>query len=227
MWWPHDDRESRPNTGGTATIEDESVDIIGRQSSARRPAAPSFDLHREGGPTGWLLALLRVLDQEPIQRPFEVGALSDDSRAPVGADPPQAAPVFVVQVDEEAHAWLRADVDETLQPTMPLWFLVDHEPQRVAFKGEHHGNEVWRSIGSDRRQPGNARAVLKRARASSSFIAGKRTSHSPARSVVGSATRFQEVSERDRPFEADARRPEDYRERSRGRHSLHHAAFEA
>ena len=211
-------------------IEADSVDIIGRQSSARRPAAPPFDLHREGGPTGWLLALLRVLDQEPIQRPFEVGALADDLRAAVGADPPQSAPVFVVQVDEEAHAWLRADVNESLQPTMPLWFLVDHEPHRVAFKGEHHGNEVWRSIGSDRRQPGNASGA--EARTSLLLVhRGKGTSHGPARSVGGYATRLQEVSEREQTFEADARRPEGYRERSRGRHSphhrLHHAAFEA
>jgi hypothetical protein len=125
-------------------------------SSARRPAAPSFDLHREGRPLRWLPALLRVPVEEETHRACELVTLADDPRATVGADPPQAVPVLVVRVGEEAHAWLGADVDDALQPTMPLRLLVDHEPDRVAFEDEHHGNEVRCSIRSDRRQPCHA-----------------------------------------------------------------------
>mgnify|MGYP003289285950 CR=1 FL=1 len=82
--------------------------------------------------------------------------LADDPRATIGADPPQAVPVLVVGVGEEAHAWLGTDVDDALQPTMPLRLLVDHEPDRVAFEDEHHWNEVRCSIRSDRRQPCHA-----------------------------------------------------------------------
>jgi hypothetical protein len=44
--------------------------------------------------THWVAARTpAVLDQEPIQRAFEEGAIADDSRATVGADAPQATPV--------------------------------------------------------------------------------------------------------------------------------------
>lgn len=117
------------------------------------PAAPSFDLHRESRPFRWLPALLRVPMEKETHGAFELVTLANDPRATVGADPPQALPVLVVGVGEEAHAWLGADVDDALQPTMPFRLLVDHEPDRIAFEHEHHGNEVWRSIRPDRRQP--------------------------------------------------------------------------
>ena len=56
--------------------------------SACGPAAPSFDLYREGWPLRWLLALLGIPVDEQTQRPFELRALADDPRAAVGADPP-------------------------------------------------------------------------------------------------------------------------------------------
>ena len=44
-------------------------------SSARRPAAPSFDLHRGGRPLRWLPALLRVAVEEEAHRAFELVTL--------------------------------------------------------------------------------------------------------------------------------------------------------
>src|SRR3990172_10196513 len=101
----------------------------------RGPVAPLFDLDLEGRPLRQLLTLPRIPIEQETHRALELGATVDDPRSAVDADPPQAVPILVVRVDEEADPGLYLDVEETLQPAMALGLLVDHEPHRVAVEG--------------------------------------------------------------------------------------------
>src|SRR5688500_10303474 len=144
--------------------------------SALRPAAPSFDVYREGRPLRWLSALLGVPVEEETHRAFQLVTFADDPCAAVGSDPPETVPVLVVRVGEEAHARLGAHVDDALEPTMPLRLLIDHEPDRVAFENARHGNEVRRSIRPDRRQPRHSSGSEARSSLLLVHLAAKRTS---------------------------------------------------
>jgi hypothetical protein len=84
-------------------------------------------------------ALPVLLAQQP-ERARTLLAGVEDARAVAQTDPPQAAPVLVVGVDEDRHGGARPRVLDPPQPSRALRLAVDRGVQRVGEVGLLNGN---------------------------------------------------------------------------------------
>ena len=84
-------------------------------------------------------------------------ALIKYAGAAAEADPPEAAPVFFVMIDEDGDLGPCAGVFDSPQLGRPLRFAVDRGIERVAIECEHDRDQVRTAIWVRGRQPGDSR----------------------------------------------------------------------
>ena len=88
------------------------------------------------------LAGLDPRDRRPFPDVQGADALLHHPGVAVDAHPPQAAPVLVVPVDQQADPGFGADVRQPLQRPAAFGLLVDHQPDGVPLPGEDHGDDT-------------------------------------------------------------------------------------
>src|SRR4029450_4330724 len=81
-----------------------------RRSTSTRPFAHLGHVHREHGAVGRFTAVLRVLVPQQHQRPLPLLALVEYPGAAAEADPPEAAPVLLIVVDDDRDVGTKARV---------------------------------------------------------------------------------------------------------------------
>ena len=91
------------------------------------------------GPCGGLLAVLRVLRAQELERALVV---VDHAPASPEPHPPQLRPVVVVVVDDDLDARVALDVGEASELPRPLRLLVDGRIERVAVEREADRNDA-------------------------------------------------------------------------------------
>jgi hypothetical protein len=84
-------------------------------------------------------------------------AVVEHARAAAKADPPEAAPVLLVVIDEDCDVGPGAGVLDALQLRRTLWLAVNRCVKRVAIEREHDRDEVRPAVRIRRRQSGHSR----------------------------------------------------------------------
>src|SRR5262245_11687144 len=130
-----------------------------RYRPRRRPRGPAGDVEGEDRARRRAFAILRVLVDQRSDRLLDLSVGGDDATVAVEPHPPQARPVLVVGVDEQAGGPGRFDVRRTAQPRAALGLVVDRAVHDVVAPGEADRHDVRQALRADRGAATHPRGV--------------------------------------------------------------------